>query len=181
MGGVNQFEKQRLIIGVLSSAEDLHEHLVKVLTQRFGPIREASTPVPFLFTDYYNEEMGQQPLRYFIVFENLVDPSCLASIKIETNALEQDFATEGNRKINLDPGLLSAGNLILATTKNRSHRIPLRDGIYAETTLIYYGHRFNPLPWTYADYASEEFLSLFKQYRVDYLAQIRELKNKVTK
>jgi hypothetical protein len=177
MGKIGQFEHQKLVMGVLSSDETLCERLNKTLTQSFGPVQEESQHTPFVFTDYYDEEMGQKPVRYFMVFENLVDPSTLAKLKIETNRIEQVFAKKGNRIFNLDPGLLSAGSLILATTKNRSHRIPLIDGIYAETTLIYYGHRFNALPWTYADYKSEVFCTLFKRYRSEYLAQLRLSEN----
>lgn len=166
-------------MGVLSSDESLHERLIETLVQRFGPIQEESEHVPFLFTDYYNKEMGGQPFRCFIVFKDLVDPSLLATIKLETNEIEQLFADKGNRKINLDPGILSAGSFILATTKNRSHRIPLHDGIYAETTLIYHGHCFNALPWTYADYRTEAFRTLFERYRNDYLQQLRMLENRL--
>jgi hypothetical protein len=177
MGKVNQFELQRLVIGVLSSSEAQHGCLIETLVQSFGPVLQESEPVPFSFTDYYDKEMGQRPLRYFVVFENLVQADSLSSIKLKTNAIEKTFAFEGNRKINLDPGILCAGSLILATTKNRSHRIPLQDGIYGETTLIYYDHCFNALPWTYADYKSEPFRSLFKQYRSEYLSQLKQLGN----
>ena len=173
MGQISQFELQKLVMGVLSSDESLHGRLVETLVQQFGPLQEESEHVPFLYTDYYDKEMGQQPVRYFLVFKDLVDPSLLATIKLETDKIEQNFAIKGNRKINLDPGILSAGSFILATTKNRSHRIPLYDGIYAETTLIYYGHCFNALPWTYADYRTEAFRTLFKRYRNDYLRQLR--------
>lgn len=90
--------------------------------------------------------MGGNPSRYFLVFKDLVDPARLAAIKRETNDIEERFVENGGRRINLDPGILSAGSFILATTKNRSHRIPLSDGIYAEVTLIYFNHRFNALP-----------------------------------
>ena len=120
----------------------------------------------FSFTDYYDSEMGSRPQRYLLLFRNLVDPSDLADIKIRTNELEKLFATEeGNRHINLDPGVLSLSSFILATCKDRSHRIPLHDGIYGETTLIYKDHDFQSLPWTYADYRSDEIRSLLRAFR----------------
>ena len=161
-------------MGVLSSDETLNERLEEYLVQCFGPILEISEKIPFSFTHYYDEEMGSPPLRFFLVFEKLVDPQTLADIKIKTNQLEDQFRGQnGGRRINLDPGLLSAANFILATTKNRSHRIPLDKGIYAELTLIYTNHDFQPLPWTYADYKSENFRSLFKQYRSDYVKYLK--------
>ena len=57
--------------------------------------------------------------------------------------LYEVITQDGGRRVNLDPGLLSLANLILATTKNRSHRIPLFDGIYAELTLLYAKKQFH--------------------------------------
>ena len=164
-----------LIMGVLSSDEGVHPGLFALLTQQFGPILEMSEHAPFTFTDYYDEEMGCEPQRFFLVFEKLYDPSLLAEAKLITNELEEKFKKEGCRTINLDPGLISAPNLILATTKNRGHRIPLQKGIYAEVTLIYEKGQYNALPWTYADYGSEAFRLLFKRYRREYMARIKAL------
>lgn len=174
MGAIRPFDKNRLVMGVLSTREDEHDALVSLLKETYGPILQESAHSPFSYTDYYDVEMKGNPMRFFLVFRDLVDPECLADIKIETNDIEDSFSEDGGRRINLDPGILSAGSFILATTKNRSHRIPLRKGIYAETTLIYYGHQFNALPWTYADYKSDEFRALFKEYRAEYLKDLRE-------
>jgi len=177
MGEVRSFDPSMLIMGVLSSDEERHPELFSLLTKQFGPILEESEKVPFTFTDYYNKEMGSEPQRFFLVFEKLYDPSLLAEAKLITNMIEEEFKQDGGRTINLDPGLLSAANLILATTKNRSHRIPLQKGIYAEVTLFYENGGFNALPWTYADYRSKEFCMLFKRYRSEYLVAIKGLKN----
>jgi hypothetical protein len=176
MGEVKSFVPARLVMGVLSTAEDFLPELFSLLSEKFGPILETSEKVPFTFTDYYNHEMGSTPMRFFLVFEKLYDPSLLAEAKLITNELEEHFKKEGGRTINLDPGLLSAANLVLATTKNRSHRIPLQKGIYAEVTLTYEKGQFNALPWTYADYGSEVFRLLFKRYRSEYMALIKALK-----
>lgn len=175
MGEIRAFVPSRLIMGVLSTDERVHPELFGILEKQFGPIKTRSNAVPFTFTDYYNQEMGGNPQRFFLVFENLYDPSLLAEAKLITNELEERFKKEGGRTINLDPGLLDMINLILATTKNRSHRIPLKEGIYAEVTLVYEKGEFHPLPWTYADYGSEEFRLLFKEYRSEYKASIKAL------
>lgn len=174
MGRINAFTPVRLIMGVLTTRDEAREALLSLLTERYGPVKEESAHIPFSYTDYYDREMGGKPTRYFLVFRSLIDPARLASIKIETNDIEGLFVEGEGRKVNLDPGILSAGSLILATTKNRSHRVPLERGIYAETTLIFYDHRFNALPWTYADYGSDAFRLLFREYRDDYLRQLRE-------
>ena len=177
MGEVTSFVPSRLIMGVLSSDEERHPELFSLLEKQFGLICETSETVPFTFTDYYNQEMGSEPQRFFLVFERLYDPSLLAEVKLFTNEIEEQFKKDGGRTINLDPGLLSAASLILATTKNRSHRIPLQKGIYAEVTLYYEKGEFKALPWTYADYRSEEFRLLFKHYRIEYMAAIKGMKD----
>jgi hypothetical protein len=76
--------------------------------------------------------------------------------------------------VNLDPGLLGQANLVLATTKNRAHRIPLSEGIYAELTLMYANKQFKSFPWTYADYTSEEVKLLFASWREQYRRQLKQ-------
>ncbi len=173
MGLIRTYVPARLVIGVLSSWPEKQQDLVLLVQNLFGPIMEVTKPVPFLFTDYYDKEMGLPIERFFIVCENLVDPSFLAQIKLDTNRLEEYFHEDGRRRINLDPGILSGDNFILATTKDRSHRIPLCHGIFGEVTLIYTKGAFQSLPWTYADYRSDEYRALFKGFRTCYLSQLK--------
>jgi hypothetical protein len=110
--------------------------------------------------------MGPHIWRRLISFEKLVPRDQLPDIKCFCMDLEKQFLDEqGNRRVNLDPGLLTTENLILATGKNFSHRIYLRRGIFAEMTLYYHNQRFNRLPWTYPDYGSEEFCAIFTDMR----------------
>lgn len=169
MGEVTQFEQTALVMGLLCSRPGVLDNVLEILIEKYGPIHQLEGPFPFIFTNYYDEEMGTPIFRYFILFSNLIDPSTLVNIKHETNFIESQFAKEEKRVINLDPGILSAGNLILATTKNRSHRVPLHDGMYAEVTLLYKDKAFQSFDWTYADYKSDQFKALFKQLRSEYL------------
>ena len=126
--------------------------------------------MPFTFTDYYNPEMGEGIERFFISFSRLISPDALADAKTITNAIELDEAVDGKRKINLDPGLISEASVILATTKNRAHRIAIGHNLYAEVTLIYQNHGFVSFPWTYADYRSDDVQTILIKMRKDYLA-----------
>lgn len=169
MATAREFQKCALVMGILSTSEDRREEITEILIKNFGPIEQQSPVLDFPYTDYYDSEMGSRPVRYLLLFRNLVDPSTLSDIKTQTNNLEKQFAdANGNRKLNLDPGILSLSNFILATCKDRSHRIPLKDGIYAETTLIYQDHGFQTLPWTYADYRSDEIRAILKDFRDTY-------------
>jgi hypothetical protein len=173
MAQSHAFHRVKLIFGVLSTQSESHGRLFAVIEEAFGPIEMVTEATPFTFTDYYDDEMGANPMRFFIVCRDLVDPAKPASYKLLSNRIEMEFSVEGKRKINLDPGILSAENLILATTKNRSHRIPLSEGIYAEVTLMYRNKEFQSFPWTYADYASERFKALFARLRSSYLEQLK--------
>ena len=55
--------------------------------------------------------------------------------------------------------------LVMATTKNHAHRIPLQKGIYAHLELLF--HRRGPqvLPWTYPDFAASTYHPFFMQAR----------------
>ena len=174
MATAREYQKCALVIGVLSAMEERREEVLSVLQQEFGPIETQSQTLEFSYTDYYDSEMGKRPVRYLLLFGNLVDPSCLADIKTRTNAIEMQFAdSDGNRRVNLDPGTLSLASFILATCKDRSHRIPLKDGIYGETTLIFQDHDFQALPWTYADYRSDEVKAILRTFRDTYHKKLK--------
>jgi hypothetical protein len=124
------------------------------LHEMFGPIALASPTYQFNQTSYYEPSMGPELRKRLSAFAGLVDPGCLADLKLRTNALEGELATAfaEPRPVNIDPGLLSLGKFVLATTKDQAHRIYLRDGVFAEVTLRYQDKAFTPWPWTYADY-----------------------------
>ena len=73
--------------------------------------------------------------------------------------------------MNIDPGFLSHGRLMLATTKKTGFRIPLSDGIYTELTLYYARGEWQKLPWTYRDYQSPRVQEFLTKVRKMYLAQ----------
>ena len=64
--------------------------------------------------------------------------------------MEGRFTEGGKRRLNIDPGYIAQAHLILATGKGFSHRPYLRDGIYADLTLIFQDGTFRSLPWTYS-------------------------------
>ncbi len=63
---------------------------------------------------------------------------------------------------------------MLATGKNYLHRIYLGRGVYADLTLIYEKGGFQPLPWTYPDYASPEVRAVLALMRERLLDQLRD-------
>jgi hypothetical protein len=174
VGRAEEFAPEKLLVGVLTTGAEVSAEAEKRLTEAFGAIDFRSRTIPFTYTDYYRREMGPSIDRYFIAFETLVDPGRLAEIKLFTNRVEEGLSEKGRRSINLDPGLLSLGKLILASSKDNAQRIPLHSGIYGEVTLIYRHGAYRSLPWTFRDYASEEYGGIFAELRTRYKRQLRE-------
>ncbi len=176
MGEIGNFTGEKLIIGILTADPELKPEITRELEREFrefGEIDYQSSLLRFDYTDYYDREMGNFITRFFVSFKELADPSDFARIKIRTNKLEKRFVSEGKRKVNLDPGMLSLDRLMLATTKNNGHRIPLNSGIYAEVTLMYVKKDFQDLPWTYADYRSGEYKEILREIRKKYKEDLK--------
>ncbi len=167
-----EYESVMLFTGVLST-RGFPESLREALENKFGEIERVSSAIPFSFTDYYNPEMGEGIERFFVSFKNLVSPDALREAKLFTNKLEKEYLSDSGRSINLDPGTLSTANIVLATTKNRSHRIAIGSKLYAEVTLIYQNHGFVSFPWTYSDYKSSEVQEILLSFRNDLLKKKR--------
>jgi hypothetical protein len=107
--------------------------------------------------------MGEPLYRRFLFFRDFIRPDILSDIKLATNDIERDMSIDGKRCINLDPGYLTLAKIVLASTKDYSHRIYLKDGIHAEVTLIYSKETKEYLPNinTYNDYKDERHKKIF--------------------
>ena len=164
----------KLLASLIFSDNEAISAVSEELSREFGKIDFFSEKFPFLYTDYYQAEMGDNLARRIISFEILINPDSLPGIKLKTNLLESKYPGDNHgRKINIDPGYLSLSHLILATTKESPHRPYLRDGIYADLTLLYENQTFRALKWTYPDYASQEIIKLMNLIRKKYLFQLR--------
>jgi len=173
MGRIKKPIPVKLFIGMISPKTKLADRVKVTLKRKFGEIDLESNTIDFDFTDYYKKEIGKNLVRQFIGFGKLIDPCRLASIKIFTNKLEEEFARKDkSRTINLDPGYITESNLILATTKGFQHRIYLNRGIFAEVTLKYQKGDFRPYDWTYPDYKTEDYRNFFKKLREIYRKQV---------
>jgi len=173
MGTIKEPAPVKLICSILAGDAELIEEARSALAERWGPLDFASALLPFDHTTYYEAESGPHLLRQLVTFEKLIDPGALPDAKTATNTLEQRWAVEGRRQVNLDPGYVSLAKLVLATTKDHGHRLYLRAGIYGEVTLQFHDGHFQPWPWTYPDYASPAYLALFDEIRAHYVRQLR--------
>jgi len=138
----------------------------------WGPIALESERYVHNETRYYEASMGPELLKTFFAFEQLLDPARLVELKLQSNAWEEEYKASSShaeeRPLNLDPGYLTEAKLILASTKDRDHRLYLDQGIYAENTLYYTRGAWQSRPWTYPDYLRADYHEFFVKCR-DYL------------
>ena len=142
----------------------------------------ASPRFEFTETSYYEKQMGSNLLKQLWLLNMDFDPAALPSLKNQSNRWENDFrdhppqntsSESVERPLNIDPGYLSMSKLVLASTKNRAHRIYLDAGIYAEISLKFIRDSWEPWPWTYDDYRRADYLEFFNLGREQLKQYIR--------
>jgi len=167
----------KLFVGILAANEDALGRVAGALEIEFGEIDLQSDVWPFTQTDYYKDQTGPNILRQFVSIDKLIDPGQLADIKHRTNDLEKRLAgglgLNLPRPVNLDPGIIEPSKLILATTKNYSHRIYIGNKMYAEVTLIYDKGCWKHFDYTYPDYRQKNYHDFFSKVRNRLVEQLR--------
>jgi len=164
-------EKAILIAGIIRNPEIKPEDIFRALKMAFGiSPSHISREMDFGFTTYYEKEMGRNLKRSwagFFVPGEFFDAGNLADFKNLARNTEEKFTyTDGagigavakKRRVNIDPGYLTPSKIVLASTKDFSHRIYLSNGIYGEVTLTFSDGKYSPLPWTYPDYKTDVFM-----------------------
>lgn len=165
MGTIKEPQSVILFASIIFQREEDLRKTLDDLTCAVGAIMEQTPVEQFTQTTYYAKEMGANLLRTFVLFEPLVTREILSAIKLKTNTIEESFASDGKRAVNIDPGYIALEHVILATTKGYAHRVYLAHGIHADLTLMYRHGAYRPLEWTYPDYAEAQTISLFHRWR----------------
>jgi len=173
MGRIKNPSPVKLMIAVMYASGAPAEEVMTLLRQKYGPTDLSHGPVPFSWSNYYAEEMGEGLLKAYYSFKNLIDRSELPAIKLFTNNLEAGYLIDNKRTVNCDPGYISRDKLVLATTKDFFHRLYLGSGIYGEVTLHYRKGAYRFFSWTYPDYREESFLSFLEKSRAYLVRDLR--------
>ena len=169
MGEINDPKPVLLLIAASSRYDEALSWTEEHAAREYGAIRLKSDAFDFSETNYYQETMGSDLKKQFLVFDQLIDPGALPQIKIATNAMETEYAEQHShpesRPLNLDPGYFTLAKLVLASTKDHSHRLYVGEGIYAEITLSYRRRGWQKSDWTYPDYQRDDFQEFFTRCR----------------
>jgi hypothetical protein len=166
----------KLIIGILACDEKALSATVEMIKAKFGPLDLDSPVWPFTHTKYYANETGTTIVKKFVTIEKLISPDELAKIKLKTNKMEEKLAkkfTSLSRPVNLDPGYIEPSKLVLASTKNFSHRIYIGKNIWAEVTLIFHKGKWVSFDYTFPDHKEDRYHGFFSQVRERTLEQLR--------
>ena len=147
--------------------------LIDKVVSCFGQIDSSSDEfIVDNFTPYYQKEMGKNVTKKIISFSKLIQPDMLPQIKIATNKLEGELLDDGKRTVNIDPGYLTQAKMVLATTKDYSHRLYMAQGVFADLHLIWSANSYHPQPWTYPDYTQKLSIDYFNSLRKIYLENL---------
>ena len=171
------FTPVKLICGVIYREEAFYDEARRRLEAEWGIVDSESEPCPFDLSDYYEAEMGKGLVRRFMSFEDFVTPESLPARKIQAIDIEESLRQQRGRPgrpVNIDPGMLSASALVMATAKDFAHRIPLGQGIYAHLEFLFTKTGVRTLDWTYPDLRRREPQAYFRSVRERYLRRLRE-------
>lgn len=172
-------DRVKLIIGILAANDEMLSGAVDMIKDKFGKCDLESQAWPFRHTEYYAKETGSEIVKKFITVEKLIKPDKLAEIKLKTNKMEAKLSRLPgvifSRPVNLDPGYIEPSKLVLASTKNFSHRIYIGKNIWAEVTLVYNKGRWMSFEYTFPDHKEERYHGFFSQVRDKLNEQLRQV------
>ena len=169
MADVRFVEPVVRICAVITRYDQARTWAVDRLTESWGNCVLKSDLIPFQAGGFCTPTMGTDLQKMLVAVAGFSDPGELADWKLQTNDWELQYAGQSShdepRPLNLDPGYMTQAKLVLATTKDRDHRIYLRSGMFAEVTLTYVGRQWQHHRWTYPSYRTAEVAQFASQCR----------------
>jgi len=173
MGTITKHLPVKLLIAITYHSDFHIEPVLSDIEKLYSPIELKSEVYDFSkFTSYYHAEMGDNLKKCFITPTDLITPEDLPAVKVSTNKIEEGLIIDQKRQVNIDPGYITQAKLVLATTKNYSHRIYIGEGIFGDLHMYYRNNSYQAQPWTYPDYMDEKNIVFFNAARKRYLEQL---------
>lgn len=164
------------ICGILYPDGNWLDWSVEQLSKVWGSPHRIVSDFPFDLTDYY-ADISPDLRRAFVSFHGLKMTADLPSWKIQSCAIER--LSGESRRVNLDPGYVDGARVVLASTKDHSHRIYMGHGIFAEVTMRYCKGKWLYYPHTFPDFKTGRYDALFSLIREDWRHDIRGEANEI--
>lgn len=139
-----------LVISLMYKNEEIFNKTLKILKKEFGQIEKQSEVFDFTYTKFYEIEFGDRLKKIYFIFGQ-IEKSDLVELKHMCFDVEMKFSMQGKRLINIDCGYLTDNSLVLATFKQRPHRIYLNKGVYADLQLVKENKEWKEFKWTFED------------------------------
>jgi len=157
------------LVSVIFPGDTFPEGIGEALEEVFGEAVLESARYPFDLSDYYEAEMGCDLGRVWLGFRRLSDPSLLPSWKLACREIEKESSREGgNRTINVDPGYMDFGKLVLASFKEAPDKIYVGSGVWAHVCLRYGHGGFTAPSHSFPDFRDGRFLEFMLRARSTY-------------
>ncbi len=157
------------VVSILSPAINKMAAGVKKLKKSWENLVVCSPPFLFDQTDYYAEEIGQPLFRWWAYRDRLANPARLVDWKHTCADIENKLSKpDGSRTVNLDPGYLNFGLVVLASFKYDLQKIYLKERVYADPVLQYGEGNFSPFPWSFPDFKKPTYYQRLKKFRTRY-------------
>lgn len=161
------------VVSILSPRAKRLSITMERLTEAWPDLRLLSPPVVFDETDYYEEEIGYPLLRWWGYRNQLADPSKLKMWKQESSKIEDELSDDqSDRTVNIDPGYLNYGLLVLGSFKYDLQKIYLGDGVYADPVLQFGEGEFHPFEWSFPDFQVSKYYPILSTMR-NYYKKLR--------
>lgn len=167
----------KLFVALLWADDNALQQAINLLEARWGPCDFRGLDHPFDVTIYYEHEMGPGLRRRLLGFRHLVPPEELIAAKLYSNAIEEQLAVKGQRRVNLDVGYLDDNKVVLASCKAAGQKIYLGGGIWADLVGRYSRGRYQPFEWTFPDFKDGRYDPELGELRRRYLEQRRQIRS----
>lgn len=167
-------QKALLFFALMYSGKQGYEKAKNELVRKFGPVRAESAEFDFTkFSEYYVPEMGRKQKKRYVVFERLFDRPGLADARLFTQKLEQRLSKRGKRFVNIDPGYMTKDAIVLASLKERGHKIYLGRGVFADLQAIFGRNELRAFEYTFEDLKANS--AFFLSVRRDLLSVTKKI------
>ncbi|MGM0380409.1 MAG: DUF4416 family protein [bacterium] len=164
-----EYEPVLPLVSILSSSPGHMRAGINKLTATWDNIVVSSPPFLFDQSDYYEEELGSPLFRWWAYRETLANPARLIDWKNTCADIEQQLSDpQGRRTVNIDPGYLNFGLVVLGSFKYDLQKIYLGNKVYADPALQFGEGQYQPFPWSFPDFKQPDYYKRLKKFRDRY-------------